>query len=52
MKISFLIFSKYSMTQRKYGECAKETNTKAQPTEIHQTNKNNMSDYMLFSTIL
>jgi len=27
------------MTQRKNGECAKETNTKAQPTEIHQTNK-------------
>ena len=30
------------MTQRKNGECAKETNIKAQPTEIHQTNKNNM----------
>jgi hypothetical protein len=27
------------MTQRKNGECAKETNTKAQPTEIHQTKK-------------
>jgi hypothetical protein len=40
------------MTQRKNGECAKETNTKAQPTEIHQARKNNMSDYMLFSMIL
>ena len=27
------------MTQRKNGECAKETNTKAQPTEIHQAKK-------------
>jgi hypothetical protein len=52
MKMSFLIFSKYSMTQRKNGECAKETNTKAQPTEIHQAKKNNMSDYLLFSMIL
>jgi hypothetical protein len=34
------------MTQRKNGECAKETNTKAQPTEIHQAKKN-MSDYIL-----
>ena len=37
--MSFLIFSKYSMTQRKYGECAKETNTKAQPTEITKQTK-------------
>ena len=43
------------MTQRKNGECAKETNTKAEPTEIHQTKPKKttcQTTYMLFSMIL
>jgi hypothetical protein len=39
MKMSFLIFSKWSMTYKKMGNVQKRQNTKAQPTEIHQTKK-------------